>query len=62
MNTTEGQWRWETGELVVFQKWYRFDFINMDEAYVMQLRNDDWRHDIYSTNSAPVTCEMEYGK
>ena len=61
---TEQRWRWDNGEIVVFEKWDRKNHnINVETTVpVLLLSTGRWNIDLMYYDSLSVTCEKEYGK
>ena len=61
---TEQRWRWENGELVVFEKWDQMNHEDNLETTVPVLfqATGRWKLDLWYPDSGSVTCEKEYGK
>ena len=61
---TEQRWRWDNGELVVFEKWDQLNHqINIETTVpILRLATYLWNLDLMYQDSGSVTCEKEYGK
>ena len=61
---TEERWRWDNGEIVMFEKWDQLNHkINVETTVpVLLLATDRWNLDLMYRDSGSVTCEKEYGK
>ena len=62
-NASESRWRWENGDLVVFERWETLHFKPIVETSVPAMKESGhWEYDLLRGDAASVTCEKEYGK